>query len=67
MENAFAKPIDEVLKTFNVSTGTGLTDEQVSRSRATHGKNGEYNAALTLDHETLRVLSLESPSRNGCG
>jgi Ca2+ transporting ATPase len=40
MENAFAKPIDEVLGTLNVNPATGLTDEQVSRLQAKYGKNG---------------------------
>ncbi|KAJ4297128.1 hypothetical protein N0V88_004046 [Collariella sp. IMI 366227] len=39
MDNAFAKPIDEVLSTLGVNQATGLTDEQVSRSQAKHGKN----------------------------
>ncbi|KAK4151468.1 hypothetical protein C8A00DRAFT_35872 [Chaetomidium leptoderma] len=39
MDDAFAKPIDEVLGTLGVNAATGLTDEQVSRLRAKHGKN----------------------------
>ncbi|KAK0731098.1 putative calcium P-type ATPase [Lasiosphaeris hirsuta] len=39
MENAFAKPVDQVLASLGVNPAAGLTDEQVSRSRATHGKN----------------------------
>jgi len=40
MENAFAKPVDDVLAELGVNPATGLTDEQVSRQRAKHGKNG---------------------------
>jgi hypothetical protein len=40
MENAFAKPIDEVLRNLGVNALVGLNDEQVSQSRAKHGKNG---------------------------
>jgi Ca2+ transporting ATPase len=40
MDNAFAKSIDEVLGTLGVSKTTGLTNEQVTQSRAKHGKNG---------------------------
>jgi len=40
MDDAFAKPIEEVLGTLGVSPTAGLTDEQVLRSRAKHGKNG---------------------------
>jgi Ca2+ transporting ATPase len=40
MDNAFAKSTDEVLGTLGVNLKTGLTDEQVSRLRAKHGKNG---------------------------
>lgn len=39
MDNAFAKPIEEVLGTLGVSPTAGLTDEQVLKSRAKHGKN----------------------------
>jgi Ca2+ transporting ATPase len=39
MDNAFAKSIDEVLGTLGVSKTTGLTNEQVTQSRAKHGKN----------------------------
>jgi len=40
MDNAFAKSIDEVLGTLGVNKATqGLSDEQVSRLRAKHGKN----------------------------
>ncbi|KAL2142095.1 hypothetical protein VTI28DRAFT_1550 [Corynascus sepedonium] len=39
MDNAFAKSIDEVLGTLGVNRATGLTDEQVTRLRAKHGKN----------------------------
>jgi hypothetical protein len=40
MENAFAKPTGDVLAELGVNPATGLTDEQVSRQRAKHGKNG---------------------------
>ncbi|KAL2165210.1 hypothetical protein VTH06DRAFT_506 [Thermothelomyces fergusii] len=39
MDNAFAKPIDEVLDTLGVNKATGLTDEQVTRLRAKYGNN----------------------------
>ncbi|KAK4136442.1 calcium ATPase [Trichocladium antarcticum] len=39
MDDAFARPIDEVLSTLGVDAATGLTDEQVSKQRARHGKN----------------------------
>ncbi|KAL2271154.1 hypothetical protein VTJ83DRAFT_525 [Remersonia thermophila] len=39
MENAFAKPIDEVLGAFDVNPNTGLTDDQVESLRAKYGKN----------------------------
>ncbi|KAK0746166.1 putative calcium P-type ATPase [Schizothecium vesticola] len=39
MDNAYAKPADEVLVHLGVDRTSGLTDEQVTRSRATHGKN----------------------------
>ncbi|KAK3394147.1 putative calcium P-type ATPase [Podospora didyma] len=39
MDNAFAKPIDQVLGSLGVDQAKGLTDEQVIKSRAKHGKN----------------------------
>ncbi|KAL2022660.1 hypothetical protein VTK56DRAFT_4741 [Thermocarpiscus australiensis] len=39
MDNAFARPIDEVLRTLGVHPETGLTDEQVSKLQAKYGKN----------------------------
>ncbi|KAK1832877.1 calcium-transporting ATPase [Podospora conica] len=39
MDNAYAKPADEVLVHLGVDKTSGLTDEQVTRSRAKHGKN----------------------------
>lgn len=39
MDNAFAKTADAVLAELGVNPATGLTDEQVSRQRAKHGKN----------------------------
>jgi Ca2+ transporting ATPase len=45
MDNAFARPIDEVLGALDVNPATGLTDEQVSRSQAKHGKNGMHAVA----------------------
>lgn len=40
MENAFAKPIEEVLGALGVDPAKGLSDEQVSRQQAKYGKNG---------------------------
>jgi P-type Ca2+ transporter type 2A len=40
MESAFAKPIQQVLATFEVDTANGLTDDQVIALRTKHGKNG---------------------------
>ncbi|KAJ0121571.1 hypothetical protein J7T55_008735 [Diaporthe amygdali] len=39
MENAFAKPIDQVLSTLEVQASTGLTDAQVKKLTEKHGKN----------------------------
>ncbi|KKA27395.1 hypothetical protein TD95_000482 [Thielaviopsis punctulata] len=39
MESAFAKPIEDILTTFNVSADKGLTDEQVVELRAKYGSN----------------------------
>lgn len=42
MENAFAKPIDQVLSTLEVQASTGLTDAQVKKLTEKHGKNGRF-------------------------
>ncbi|KAI1190929.1 putative calcium P-type ATPase [Nemania serpens] len=39
MENAFAQPVEAVLRRFQVDPKTGLTEEQVVESRVKHGKN----------------------------
>ncbi|KAK2611132.1 hypothetical protein N8I77_004507 [Diaporthe amygdali] len=39
MENAFAKPVDQVLSTLGVQASTGLTDAQVKKLTEKHGKN----------------------------
>lgn len=41
MENAFAKPVDQVLSALEVQPSTGLTDAQVTALRKKHGKNGK--------------------------
>lgn len=48
MENAFAKPTEEVLSTLGVQSSTGLTDAQVQEQRKKHGKNGEHPQSLPL-------------------
>ncbi|RYP24718.1 hypothetical protein DL765_000264 [Monosporascus sp. GIB2] len=39
MENAFAKPIPDVLGHFGVDPKSGLTDKQVAKLREKHGRN----------------------------
>ncbi|EGU89244.1 hypothetical protein FOXB_00197 [Fusarium oxysporum f. sp. conglutinans Fo5176] len=39
MENAFAKPVGDVLANFNVNEATGLSDSQVTELRNKHGRN----------------------------
>ncbi|KAJ3578684.1 hypothetical protein NPX13_g1883 [Xylaria arbuscula] len=39
MENAFAQPIQAVLQHFDVDPKAGLSDDQVAKLRAKHGKN----------------------------
>ncbi|KAL9946085.1 Sarcoplasmic/endoplasmic reticulum calcium ATPase 3 [Verticillium nonalfalfae] len=39
MEDAFAKPVDEVLAHFDVDVKTGLKDDQVVSLRSQHGRN----------------------------
>lgn len=41
MDNAFARPTDQVLSTLGVQASTGLTDAQVKDIRKKHGKNGK--------------------------
>lgn len=46
MEQAYAKPTDEILRFFNVEERSGLNDEQVSSAQAKYGKNGEKSLSL---------------------
>ncbi|KAL2757105.1 hypothetical protein ACRALDRAFT_2101739 [Sodiomyces alcalophilus JCM 7366] len=39
MDNAFAKPVDQVLANFKVDARTGLRDDQVKSLRSKYGKN----------------------------
>ncbi|KKY36814.1 putative calcium p-type atpase [Diaporthe ampelina] len=39
MENAFARPVDQVLSTLGVQASAGLTDAQVKKLTEKHGKN----------------------------
>jgi Ca2+ transporting ATPase len=39
MDNAFARPVKQVLAEFNVDASSGLTDQQVNESRKKHGSN----------------------------
>jgi Ca2+ transporting ATPase len=39
MDNAFARPVDQVLAEFQVDVGAGLTNAQVKQSREKHGRN----------------------------
>lgn len=39
MESAYARPIEQVLSTFDVEPETGLTDAQVVALREKHGSN----------------------------
>ncbi|KAI3397892.1 hypothetical protein diail_10293 [Diaporthe ilicicola] len=39
MENAFARPVDQVLSTLGVQASSGLTDAQVKKLTEKHGKN----------------------------
>lgn len=42
MENAFARPVDQVLSTLGVQASAGLTDAQVKKLTEKHGKNGRF-------------------------
>lgn len=42
MENAFARPADQVLSTLGVQASAGLTDAQVKKLTEKHGKNGRF-------------------------
>lgn len=45
MENAYTKSPAQVLKHFQVSQASGLSDAQVARQRAEHGRNGPSQTA----------------------
>lgn len=46
MEQAYAKPTDEVLRFFNVEERSGLNDEQVASAKVKYGRNGEESPSL---------------------
>lgn len=46
MEQAYAKPTDEVLRFFNVEERSGLNDEQVTSAKVKYGRNGENPPSL---------------------
>lgn len=42
MENAFARPVDQVLSTLGVQASAGLSDAQVKKLTEKYGKNGTF-------------------------
>lgn len=42
MEAAYAQSVHKVLSNFNVDPTSGLSDDQVTKLRAKHGKNCMY-------------------------
>ncbi len=60
MENAFAQPAQAVLNNFQVDPKAGLTDEQVTKLRAKHGKNGTSTEGL----ETVSVACAEPSTQH---
>jgi Ca2+ transporting ATPase len=42
MEDAFSRPIGQVLANFNVDPKAGLSDKQITEQRRKHGRNGEF-------------------------
>jgi len=47
MDDAFAKPVPDVLAYFGADQGVGQTDEQVKKAREKYGPNGEIVAEHT--------------------
>lgn len=63
MENAFARPVANVLARFGVDEHNGLTDKQVEELRRKHGRNG---ASLLIWSTPLTCqLDLVFPLRGG--
>lgn len=55
MEDAFARPVADVLKHFGVTAEGGLTDARVAEQLAKYGKNGALGPPL------LRAQRVNSP------
>ena len=43
MEQAYTKTVEEVAENFSVDLETGLTDDQIKKSRDRYGPNGKNN------------------------
>ena len=43
MEQAYTKTVEEVAENFSVDLETGLTDDQIKKSRDRYGPNGKKN------------------------
>lgn len=56
MDNAFAKPIEEVLSVLGVPPSTGLTDAQVKALRAKHGKNGKCRGEFSMARSAQKLM-----------
>ncbi len=56
MENAYALSTSEVLKNLGVDQNNGLSEEQVTKLRAKHGKNGKFG--IHVRAEVLRRTQL---------
>ena len=69
MENAFARPVDQVLSTLGVQASAGLTDAQVKKLTEKHGKNGRFascrkppGSRILTDPPKLSLKSRPRPS-----
>lgn len=61
MDNAFARPTEQVLSTLGVQSSTGLTDAQVKDIRKKHGKNGKPDDPST--HPAQRLYTDLPPKK----
>jgi hypothetical protein len=67
MEDAFSRPVDEVLANFDVGEISGLSDAQVTELRKKHGRNctsaPRSNPATNFEELVLTINIVSYPGR----
>lgn len=59
MEQAYTKTVEDVSDYFGVDLESGLTDDQIKKSRDRYGPNGKYSS---LNLCLFRIFAAENKS-----